>query len=1155
MWTPRRIVLLGIGLAIYLTCYLVYARSFLGSIDGLPALPDIYMFVSGDPDLPRPRDPNRHPPVEEKLKKAFGRDCPELRCAIKLDINAKRMVLAADKFQIVEDGSGRAMLTPISIALFSKDKATGENPDINTIRARVAYLRFDRPVASLAEINGRKIVEAELIDNIEIVNNRHTPEDRLDDLFINIAKGPLYYEEARHLIWTRDTIHLNDMQSKPKPNQVWGKGMEMELLTEAPPSTPNQPLRKGKQESITGAKKITLLSDVIMDLYVESGNNFPSGGATPPEKEKGKKTNSGDNPNKSLIKIRTPGRFVYEFAKDRGADMAHFEVADNDPNKQSNTPQDVTVERILDPKSRGEDQLVCQKLTLKINRGATSSAPPKDSQGVAKSPEQNLQIQSMRATGSEVVLLSDSENLRARCVELFHDTTANRTTLIGKPQMWAMKEENEIKAHELHLIQKTSKPDKANPEGKKSMEILAIGPGQIDMYDKETKTKNTHAFWNDKLTKIRDTEGDYDVLTLTGSARFVDDAHEQSLKAEMIKVWLEDRPQSAPAKVAVVPNKGKEKGKDTETNSPLASQAQSVRPHHLEARTNVVAISKDLNIHDTNRLSVSFKDIPESQMPARANGQQGLNGNSKSSTRPGESPKAVPTGSAPGALPNSVVGNASGPAGMLPKDPEKEHKPVVATEEKKETNNPIDVKASTIQAWVLRSESRTTLERVWCEHDVVVLQEASKPGERGVDIRGATLELEPQPEGNQLNVTGDLAQLQMGKIYIVGAEIKIDQASNKAWVTGAGAMQMESDTTFDGQKMKESLPLHITWDRTMVFNGSMKLADFSGDIQAEQGDAHLTCQTLQVVFDRPISLTDSRKNETQARVKDMICDKNVIMEEEVKNPEKTRTLKLTKITTKGTVTIEREEDDQPVNPTPLTNSANPKPESNRVTATGPGYIRIWQADSGDNPLANPTDKTKPKPQNGGPTSPSHSVMPPNPVKPVKPGGGDPSRAEGQMKLTNIHFATNMLANTRTNKAIFRGNVRVLSMPSDSPQVKNDFETPPNPKDMPPDGIYLTCEQLTLLNRKSEDGKSNQEMEALRRVRVQARNYWGVCDSLTYNEAKDQIIFIGSEATPARLFRVTRTGSPPEETRGKKIIYIRSTGEFQVDGGGTIQLQQ
>src|SRR5436305_649936 len=254
--------MLAFGLVLFVAVYVVYATSSLGRINGLPPLPEAYY---PDPNPPVIQDVHRNPKVglEGKLARAFGEGCAELNYAIRLELHAKSMVLAAAQFQVLPDG--RVSLTPFSVALFGKDHGGGRGVEINTIRGRVAYLKFDRPINSMSpgEIGGRKITEAELNGDIVVNNNRHTPQ-RDDDLWLNIPTGPLYYNESKHLVWTHDRIHLIDHQSKPDPHDIRGKGMEMELLTEAPPPKPGlPPLRKpNKGETITGVKRIVLLEDV-----------------------------------------------------------------------------------------------------------------------------------------------------------------------------------------------------------------------------------------------------------------------------------------------------------------------------------------------------------------------------------------------------------------------------------------------------------------------------------------------------------------------------------------------------------------------------------------------------------------------------------------------------------------------------------------------------------------------------------------------------------------------------------------------------------------------------------------------------------------------------------------------------------------------------
>src|SRR5262249_15618385 len=91
---------------------------------------------------------------------------------------------------------------------------------------------------------------------------------------------------------------------------------------------------------------------------------------------------------------------------------------------------------------------------------------------------------------------------------------------------------------------------------------------------------------------------------------------------------------------------------------------------------------------------------------------------------------------------------------------------------------------------------------------VKVHQDPAKPEEKGTEVEGDKLTMTCTPQGNLLVVEGDLAQLRMDKLYVLGPEVNIDQAANKAWVHGVGAMQMESTTNFQGKKAGQADDTH-----------------------------------------------------------------------------------------------------------------------------------------------------------------------------------------------------------------------------------------------------------------------------------------------------------------------------------------------------------
>lgn len=1054
MWTPKRVVILGIGFSLFLGFYLGYAW-FLGAIDGLPPLPMAFTARAKEALPPLPARPASR--VVTRLQLAFGQDCPEIHRQIKIELNSRSMVFAADHFQVEPDG--RVKLSPLSVVLFNKDRNDGKPIEINTIRGEVAYLKFDRPIAHLTDIGNRKVVGCEITGKIEVVNNRKT-SSRDDDLFIYIPNGPLYYQENKQLVWTADSIHLTDNHSKPRPTEIRGIGLEMELLTDLVKGPANTP-KKVKTDTIAGVKRVKLLSNVDMHLYVDSSNSFL--GATPSKSE------PTPSKEKAHIGIKTMGTFEYHLLKEE--DIALFDACIT-----PGTPaRDVIVTRHHEGKNQ-IDQLTCEKLEIHVRR--KDALPPEA--GLAKeeqSLEAGMDIQSARATGKEVVLVSEDEKLEAHGNDFYYDAKTATAILKGTPEMWAIKDGNILHSFEMSI--QDQKADPKVPGSKSFQKAVAKGPGWIDIIEKDKKDqKPVRASWKDQLISNR--EGNMDVLTLIGEAKFLDPAHDQKLSADTLKVWLRTPP---------APPIDKNKTADA---TPQPSMGK--RLHRVEALGNVSADAKDLIIRESGRLAVWFKDTPvENALPVsnptldpKPTAQNAVNQQSQAKS---------PTSPIPGML-------SFGPANP---NQTATDKPV----------RPIHLNARSIEAWVQNSQGKNKLEKLWTEGSVIVKQDSDKPGEKGVDVKGDTLQLTAHPDGNFLVVTGDLAQLRMDRILIVGPEVNIDQSTNKAWVNGVGAMQMESTTNFQGTKLGKAVPLEVHWNKSMFFNG--KFAEFHGGIQAEQENSRLACQSLQVFFDRAVSLkggSGGDKAEQPARVQNLVCDRSVRVEEVLREGEKILKYHRIQAVTLSMNKLDRDEED-----------SKPGNEGNEVRASGPGEVRILQK-SGSEPMLAPTPQEKPQ------TAPELKTL------------QNPS--DGEMKLTQVSFLRSMYGNSKSNTATFLENVRVLNFPCENPNIEIDLESIMD--NLPKGGMFLRADRLDVLSKQDSKGKSQQEMRAKGRVLVHAQEFWGRAEQVSYEEAKDLVIFFGGETGTATLYKRIRQGAPPEEIKGRKITYSRATGQFKIDEG-------
>jgi lipopolysaccharide export system protein LptA len=1110
-------MLLAVGFLVFTLIYLVYSMTSLGRINTLPPLPDKY--IEGKQGSQREtivEGPRMPTPLERKLEMAFRPGCEELKWPVRLELNSRSMVMAAEDFKVETDG--RVLLEHMSLALFGKKKNDGRDIEINTLRCKRAFITFDRPVSSLSpsELNGRKVVAADLLGEgqtpIVIENNRRTSAHD-DDLTVTINTGPLHYDEKKQFIWTRDIVHLRDGWLEPPRADILAKGMEMELATSAPPPRPGAPIApKPKNETISGVKRVVLNQDVTMHLHIAGGTPFPGGDKKPPavdSKTTPSTKTAADKPAEpSHIIIRTPGRFQYDLFKDH--DMARFDVPDE---SLSRNPQDVTVVRVNKDQGHDQlDQLVCKHLELRVKRRGGDAPPTGKATPATQSAEQGLEIETAHATGPDVTLTSDLEKLDAHGNDFFYDATKKLTILKGTPFMEANKDESLIQAPELRIQEIPLSPAETGTRGgnaaKSYQQVQATGPGKIHLINKTTGKKSTHASWNKHLISKRECE--LDLLVLVGAASLEDEEQKLSLKADTINVWLlaEDAKPNGAAK--------KPAAKSPATAKAPTSPQQSRRPDHIEALRNVTAHSRELHIHDTSRLVVRFTDVPAERMPPPSAGQK----NQKQDGRPQSSGTVGP----PPATSSIAAKPASG-SGALPDNSNKAATPPKGPE----PDRPIDLTARDIEADVLRCEERMALDHLHAQGGsldtkggVEVRQEPAKPGERGVYIKGNDLSMKCTPEGNILDVTGDLAQLEMDKIIIIGPEVRINQASNKAEVQGQGAMQMQSDQTLEGKPLGRTVPLTIHWSQDMVFFGES--AEFRGGIQAEQENARLACQHLQVFFDRPISLKQGVRGDQPAKVRNLVGDREVRVEDKTIDHNRLQKYQRLEGISINMNTVPRDEDAPPL-PSPQPGKAQAgakRSDANEVVLSGPGSVRLMQR-GGSDVNAPP----------GRPTPASQTTAAKKPAD------------EQQMKLTYVRFDNLMKASSRTNTASFWGSVRVLNFPCEDPYHEIDLDA--MIENLPEGGMYMRCDRLKALTQQRQ-GRTYQEMEADGQVIVRSREFFAQSNHMTFNEEKDQVILTGDRDHPAVLQKRQNQGATPQVFRARKIIYIRKTGQAKVDDG-------
>lgn len=1088
MWTPKRLVMMMVAFAGLLSGYSVYGH-FLGGIDGLTPLPEDYWPPIQGQEVAHLNVTVHRNQAEEMLKKAFSEACEELKRINKLEIPSRHMVLAVDKFEPVTEKDpehqGQVLLEPFSIAIF------GKGGEINTIRSKMAYLKFDRPIASISEMGKAKIVAAELRKDVEVTNNRRTPQ-RDDDLFLT-TEGPLYYEESKHLIYTKAEVRLQDTQSKPEPTNITAEGMDVFLTPPDPPgkSKPSPAPRKTQQETISGVDRITLRSTVQMDLYVDPRSGFMSANMSPngPKSalngdSKGPIARSAPTPvAKDHVQITTQGPFTYDVHKD----FAVFEIS----YKPSPLPSRVHVTR-THLETGNKDELFSDRLELQFRH---KDAPA----GQAPSPETEdrslaLEIETAEALqtqGDPVALISYEEVFNASCNRLKYDARTKKTTLWGNTgksdnNMVAMKDGNMITAPELQMIA----ADQNNPQ-----QAIAKGPGQIDMLDKATNRRTLHASWKELLTSTK--EGPYDCLILTGDAAFKDDGpnkddeqNVQELRADRIKVWLEPATPAGAAPVKPQPA----------TN---AEPQQRMKPHHLEATSHVRLISPEMNLNKVDHLVIWFKDAPETGFVAE---NLRLNQDEK-----------PPSGAMLGGDLMNRGGADKDKASVLTSNTATEKggevgRPLAgqptSTAAPAKPKKPLNLEARDVKAHVLRTGAKNDLQSLECQGTVHVKQEPATLEDKGVDIRGDNLQLNHFVDGNILVVTGNprqLAWVQLDKLTIQGKEVNIDQRANRSWVNEIGVMQILTATDFEGNKLANPTQVTIHWNKEMQFDG--KTAFFSGGVTAEQNNSRLQCQEMQVVLDRPVSFKEGEKNGSSAKVERLVCDhrqsKEPVMVEDTKF-EGSKLIGYQRLRSEELYMDNKE---------------------GQMEAMGPGNLNMLQLGTADDdPLASPTVQKTP------------------PTKPAP-------RGKEELQLTRVLYSGKLHADNKQRIATFYSehtdDVEVYHGPADDPDI------PIDKAHLPPGFMYLRCKVLKVKSDSLPNGQKNQRMLATGQVRIRSSDFSGDAQSVKFDEGNDWIILDGGDYM-AHLYRVLAPGAEPDKVEGRKIEYNRRTKLYRIEGGVGIQ---
>ena len=520
----------------------------------------------------------------------------------------------------------------------------------------------------------------------------------------------------------------------------------------------------------------------------------------------------------------------------------------------------------------------------------------------------------------------------------------------------------------------------------------------------------------------------------------------------------------------------------------------------LEAKRNVSAHSDEFVIVTENLLmhivqgkanavrgaKAADAKTPEPATPPKKIQAAPVTGKAAGRSLPKLASKASP--SRKGAAPSGKPGVK--PPARLPPDGGAEPGPTGA-KPKKRKRQPLDIRARQVVVNVERVGSKSRPVQAWAAGKVLVTQTPAHSDDRPIEIRGHELQFVRKPNGDVMKIDGSAqseARILSTDFELVGRrQIVLNEEENFIQVSGAGLLITESESDLLGESIDQSQKVRIDWTKSMHFDG--RLAQFRGDVVAQQQDAKILCERMDVTFSERIDFRESRgragrPRNRKSRIDVVDCD----VVERVYDTKRDRNGKWDRKSAMGCAFLRYDN------------------KHGAFEATGPGFVLIVEPNRAERNEAG-------------------RLVPP----------------ENRYQVTKIKYDGKMNANQRTKTVKFFDQIFILHTPT------NDLEKDIDEDDLPPDGMTIRAADVAEMSeRKANDGKSHRDFQAKGNVRVRARDYWGQSERLSYDKQKDLLVFDSDGDGEAHFYRRERVGAEATHMPAKSIMFYRATKKVRVN---------
>ena len=818
-----RQVIIAFGTLLTLaTAYILYSSTF-GRLTDFPQLAANLrepMALDGSQELTKPAIRES----EVGAVRGFGPNCAQVAAPLILESRRKGdkalpvgrgigMFVYADTYEIPPENQNQIRLRPFSLVHISESKdGNPDHDEIMTVFAEQAVLEFDKPI-ELTKLSGLHPLVGWVQGDVTLKTNRRTV-DPSDDIVVFTER--LHYDRSKQLIWADDTVKI----VVEKEGTITGDGLEVELYSE-------EEHDKAEEKKRAEAKSAKLLKNVRFDLLLSSDEDFLGGGPNAngmgpivnPEAALEKTTRDKTN-----VVVQARGPFTFDLENNLAKFENSVQVLRRNPSENKEAKDSI-------------DQLEADMLTLEFMEGAIEGTGDKP----ASDKEKGLSVKRAIATGTQVILLSESQKLQATGNRLEFDGQSHTVTLQGEKEMIAVKDNAVIHAQKFRLKQSetgnSKLPQKIEADGPEAwmdlIETTAGTPTDIE------KGRRLHISWQNELVMTRKADSESYEFVITGGVELEHETGALTCKQlQGLLVPVED-----PANVAAG-----------------ATAKKRYEPLRLEAEGNVSFHSEKVDVGAETLIMHILNRRPD-----------------VAAAKPAE--EAAPK--------DMKEGVAAAPA-IAPATPRKranEPKDALADAQVRKPEEPessLNLTARTVTIVVEKIGSNSRPVSAWAEGNVKVSQPPKNPEDRPLEIVGNLLEYERKADGDVMTIKGtdkSFAEIRSADMMMAARHaIVLNESTNRVEIAGPGYLTMNTSASLNGKKLEKPLPARVEWDDMMNFDG--RIAYFEGKVVATQETAEMHSHTMEVTFDRKIEFKQLRAGEKKTKEKEpaaesVYCERDV----------------------------------------------------------------------------------------------------------------------------------------------------------------------------------------------------------------------------------------------------------------------------------------